>query len=197
MALAKPGDDLVLADGSVVSPDGKVRKPTASRYIPVPSNTQAVRAVTRANKRLSDLPALPGQLNIISVVLSYTMWGLSDLEIALAANTTVERIKNIREHEAYARMHGEIVTNILAQDGESVRELIAQHARDAAMKIVELKDSEDDVVALRASADILDRAGHRPTDVVEHRHSMESGLRIQYVKQDNTKQLPIIDLEVE
>lgn len=198
MPLPSHDEDLVLADGTVIAPNGKARKLAPSRFVHVPSNTQAQKTITKANRRLADLPALPSQLNVISVVMCYSIWGLSDMEIAAAVNLTLDQVHRIRQHEAYAKMHQEVVSNVLESDGASVRDLFAAHAHGAAHKIINLsQESEDDVVALRASQDLLDRAGHRPADVVEHRHSMEGGLRIEYVRRDDTQKLPTIDLEVE
>ena len=194
MPLAKPGDDLVLADGTIISSDGRARKSSKPRLIPVPSNTQAQRMVTKANRRLADLPALPAQLNVVSVILTYSLWGLRDEEIAIATGLTVDQIHNIREHEAYSRMESDLVQSVIERDSDTVRDMLQRHATRAAERVIELSDSEDDAVALRASQDVLDRAGHRPADVVEHRHTMEGGLRIEYVKRDDTKSLPVIDI---
>jgi hypothetical protein len=49
------------------------------------------------------------------------------------------------------------------------------------------------VLAFKASQDILDRAGHRPADVIEHRHRMEDSLNIVITKRDETKQLPTLE----
>jgi hypothetical protein len=43
-----------------------------------------------------------------------------------------------------------------------------------------------------AAKDILDRAGHRPVDVIDHRHTLEGSLVIQYV--EPTKDIPTIDI---
>jgi hypothetical protein len=48
---------------------------------------------------------------------------------------------------------------------------------------------------MAAARDILDRSGHRPSDVVEHRHRMDGGLVIEIVRRDAV--LPIIDMDKE
>jgi hypothetical protein len=49
---------------------------------------------------------------------------------------------------------------------------------------------------MAAAKDVLDRSGHRPSDVVEHRHRMDGGLVIEIVKRDGA-QMPVIDMESE
>jgi hypothetical protein len=54
---------------------------------------------------------------------------------------------------------------------------------------------DDDVGVLTkmtAAKDVLDRAGQRPVDIIEHRHKMEGGLTIEYV--DKKDDIPTIDI---
>jgi hypothetical protein len=46
---------------------------------------------------------------------------------------------------------------------------------------------------MSAARDILDRSGHRPADVVEHRHRMDGGLVIEVVRRDAVS-VPTIDM---
>jgi hypothetical protein len=45
---------------------------------------------------------------------------------------------------------------------------------------------------LGVAKDVLDRAGHRPADIIEHRHKMEGGLTIEYVEKKDD--IPTIDI---
>jgi hypothetical protein len=72
-----------------------------------------------------------------------------------------------------------------------------RHAPIAAKKIINLAQSDAEVLAFKASQDVLDRAGHRPVDIVEHRHKMEDALNIVYIKKDETIPVPTIDVEAE
>ena len=45
---------------------------------------------------------------------------------------------------------------------------------------------------MAAAKDVLDRAGHRPADVIEHKHSLEGGLTIEYI--DHKDEIPTIDI---
>jgi hypothetical protein len=193
--LANADEPLVLADGTKIDPKtGSVIREKRS-FVEVPSNTQAQRQVAATRRRLADLPAPPKTMNAVSVVVSYTLFGLSDTDMAIATGMTVEQIERIKELDAFKSMLDTVSNNIVSNDVDDVRTMFKVQAKHAATKLVELADSENEVVALKASQDILDRAGHRPADVVEHRHAMDGGLTIKVIKQDNTVKAPEIDLD--
>lgn len=199
MKLPDADEPLELADGTKIDPaTGKVIKPDAgSQFISVPAPSEAQRLVVKARKSISDLPLPPQQLSGVGLVAFYTLFGLSDTDISLALDSriSVEQIKNIKECEAYVEFMSTAKANIVNTETESVREIFATHATAAAQKVIELADSENDVLAFKASQDVLDRAGHRPADIVEHRHIMEDALHIVVTKRDETKQLPVIDTD--
>lgn len=185
---------LVLADGSTVMPNGKVVRPKKESTVEVPSNGQAQRMIAQTRRRVADLPALPKTMNSISVVLSYTLFGLDETEVALATGLSVDQVGSIKMLEAYGRMQEEVTNAVLASDTGSVRDMISQHSRAAVSKIVDIVENGADDLALSASKDILDRAGHRPVDVVEHRHRLDGGLVIEIRKKDDTASAPMIDI---
>lgn len=187
MALVNSDAVLTLADGSVVLPDGTVRKAHREKVIEVPTNTIAQQIVTNANKRIAELPTLPSHMNTLNVVLVYSLWGLVDDDIAMATGLSKAQVARIRAHEAYATLQRDIVQSILKSDQEDIRNAITQHSREALDTQVELmRDSDDDKVRFAASNSLLDRAGHRPNDVVEHRHTVEQALRIEVIRRDQT-----------
>lgn len=196
MSLPASGEPLVLADGTVVYPGGKtVKPPRVTPMVEVPSNTKAQRLVAATRRKLVDLPAVPKQMNIMSVVIMYTMLGIQDHEIALATELTIDQIKLIKEHEIYGRLLEDIASNIVAQDTNALQTVIASHAKAAVDKIVEHLDNEEGKVSLGAAKDLLDRAGFRPIDQVEHKHTMEGGLTIRVIKRDENMKFPGITLE--
>ena len=84
--------------------------------------------------------------------------------------------------------------NILASDASDVRGMFVQHSKDAASVMFNAMIDQANGVNTRMAAakDVLDRAGHRPVDVVEHKHSLEGGLTIEYI--DNKNEIPVIDV---
>ncbi len=191
MALAAPDDVLVLADGTRVYPD-RVEKADRVSLVEVPTAREAQALVVRTRRKVSELPDLPGTLNAISVILSYTMFGLDDDEIALTVGSTVDQIRRIREQPTYTEMHRSIVKTILDAETNNVRDIFVQHSRKAANTIVQAMDGAN---AFVAASQILDRANLRPVDIVEHRHRVEGGLTIEIVRREDHK-APIIDIDL-
>lgn len=192
------GTPLILADGTKVYPDGKVEKPLLlTNSIEVPTHEEAQRLVVSTRRSIHDLPALPKQLNAVSAVLSYSLFGLPDAEIGLATGLTEQQVGLIKVSDAYLMMHDAVVKSIIDSDGDDIRQMFVRHSRRAASKVNNLIDSENEAIALNAAKDILDRAGHRPADVVEHRHKLDGGLTIEVIKRDQTQLPPVIDLIAE
>lgn len=200
MSLADPNDDiLVLADGTrIVKATGvtvKDKKP--SRFVEVPAGSDAQAIVAKTRRSIAEMPLPINQMNILSVCLTYTLYGLSDAEIAVAAKMTVDQVKNIKKLSEYKDLSNNILQSILEHEAEDVRSFFKQKARTAAEKIIDLAESDNDVLAFKASQDVLDRAGFRPADVVEHKHTMENALQIEYVRRADPKDIPVIDLAPE
>jgi hypothetical protein len=200
VSLATTTQPLVLADGRLVYPDGNIVDPKDAQeaLVEVPTNREAVSLVVAARRKLSDLPDVPRTMNTVSVVLSYSLFGLDDVEIALATGMTELQVGRIKMHDAYVQMKETVVGTILSSETDDVRSLFQQHSRMAVSKMVGiLNNSKSEQNKIVVARDFLDRAGHRPADVVEHRHKMEGGLVIEIVRKDDSNQLPIINVEVE
>lgn len=189
---------LKLHDGTLVYKDGRVVRPETNvvpmlRVVEVPTHAEAQQLVIRARARLSDLPDVPRTMNPIGVVLSYTLFGLADEEIAVATNLTVKQVATIKMGDAYLSMHDKVVGNIIASEADDVRSLFVKHSRTAAENMISLMSAGKASDRRAATADVLDRAGFRPADVHEHRHSVEGGLTIEIVRKDTT---PVIDIDM-
>jgi hypothetical protein len=190
---------LVLKDGTKIAQDGKVIKDPAQdwREIPAPSKAQDI--VVRAQKRVEELPLPPAQMSGVGLVAFYTLFGLSDQDISIAIDNklTESQIANIRKLSVYKEFMEAAKSNLLESAQEQVRELLSQHAINAANKVITHAQSDNDVLSFKASQDILDRAGHRPADVIEHRHKLEDSLKIEIIHKDDTSNIPVIDVEAE
>ena len=190
--LPSADEPLILADGTRIHPDGRVDKPKRiSAYIAVPSNTEAQRIIAKTTRKLADLPLPAKQMNAISAVLGYAMYGLSNEEIAVATNLSTTQVENICSSEAFTTMKEGLLQQIMENDREDVRAFFVACSKGAAMQVAKLSQSEDEAIALAASKDMLDRGGLRPADVVEHRHTLNGDLRIEYIEK---KETPVIDL---
>jgi hypothetical protein len=185
-------EPLVLADGTAIDPiDGTVMSDDPVVEVP---NTQAIqREIVVARKRISDLPLPTGQMNMVSLIISYTLFGVGDEDIATVLSISPEQVYDIKTSDAYGALQETFLKNIVESDLSNVRGMFVQKSNQAATKMFELMGSESEGMQFAASKDVLDRAGQRPVDVVEHRHKMEGGLIIQYVEKKDD--LPTIDAE--
>lgn len=192
MSLASdPLEPLVLADGTKINPaTGEVIKEKKySTMVEIPSGTKAQEIVAKARRAVAELPLPPKQMNVVSVVLFYSMWGLADGDIAIALGISTKQVKNIKELPEYQTIAEDIKKSVLEYEANDVRAFLQQRAKAAAAKIVDTLD-EDGALGFAAAKDILDRTGNRPADVVEHRHKMEDSLRIEIVQRRESANMP-------
>jgi hypothetical protein len=169
--------------------------PGARRVYEVPTASEAQRIIEGSRRRLSDLPVTPKHMNPIACICLYTMYGLDTLEISVATGLPIDQINAIRMSNEYAIMQRAVVDSVMEAETGDVKDYIKKSSRAAARKVSSLVEHPNPDVAMRASKDVLDRAGLRPADVVELRGRMDMGLVIEVVdRRDDTKR-PVIDME--
>jgi hypothetical protein len=186
-------EPLVLADGTKINPiNGKIV--SDEPYVKVPNTEELKREITTDRMRLSDLPAPPKQMNTISVILSYSLQGISDYDISMILSISEDAVLNIKKTDVYREVQANIIKSITESDLSDVRSLFVQKSRTAAQVMFDVLDDADVGVLTKMTAakDVLDRAGQRPVDIIEHRHKMEGGLTIEYV--DKKDDIPTIDI---
>ena len=188
-------EPLVLADGTKINPiDGNIITDISDAVIEVPNTQDIKQEITASRRRISDLPVPPAQMNTISVILSYTLFGISDDDISNIISLPIEQVVNIKKLDAYGELQTQFVKNIVESDLSDVRGMFVQQSRGAANVMFSAMNNEENGITTRMTAakDVLDRAGQRPVDVVEHRHRMEGGLTIEYVEKKDD--IPTIDI---
>ncbi len=184
-------EPLVLADGTRVNPvDGVIIEDEF--LVEVPNTEDIKREIVAARKRISDLPVPPNQMNTISVIISYTLFGINDDDISMTLAIPPEQLIMIKSSDAYRSLQEQFVKNIMESDASDVRHMFVQKSKTAAHTMFALMESNNEATRGGAAKDILDRAGQRPVDVVEHRHRMEGGLTIEYIEKKDD--IPIIDI---
>jgi len=194
--LPESDEPLRLADGTLVYPDRVVPvKRDVPRLVEIPTNRDAQNIVLQTRRKLSELPDVPRTLNAVSVVISYTLFGLDDDEICIATNLNKDQLINLRDQPAYTMMYNNIIKSILEAEATQVRDIFVQSSRRAAQRFVDTLD-EPGALGLAAAGQVLDRAGMRPVDIVEHRHRVDGGLVIEVIHKDEKKQPPIIDMGI-
>jgi len=197
--LPSAGEPLRLLDGTLVYPGGEIddggSRVSPAGFVEIPTHREAQRVITATRRKLADLPEVPRTMNAISVVLSYTLFGLDDEEIAIATGLSVEQIGRLKVGEAFTQMHEAIVRTIVDSETDVVRDILAKNARNAASTMVEALNAGNRSDRMAAARDILDRSGHRPADIVEHRHRVDGGLVIEYIRRGSEDLPPVIDME--
>jgi hypothetical protein len=190
-------EPLRLADGTLINPiDGGIVKDNV--LVEVPRAVETQREITASRMRISDLPAPPKQMNTLSVILTYSLQGINDEDIGNVLGIEEDRIHNIKASDVYKDLQAAIIKNITESDLSDVRSLFVAASRKSARVMIDTAEDDELGILTRMSAanSILDRAGLRPNDVVEHRHSLEGELVIKY--KDTTKDdVPIIDVTPE
>jgi len=189
MSLPSHNEPLRLADGRLVYPGGEVIDPRPPEPVRV--------SPPRVRRKASDLPAPFQQMNAIAAVLCYSLYGLDDEEIHIVTKMNVHQIARIKDSDAYSQMYDAMVRTALDKETDVVRDVFAKNAKRAATVVVEALDAGTRSDRMAAARDILDRSGHRPADVVEHRHSMDGGLVIEIIKRDEHEKMPTIDVEAD
>lgn len=156
--LTLPTGELVLASGKVVKPV-TTQQPAAQMAREIKSGRQAAATLERIHRKLSDLPETAEKMNAIAAVLMYTGVGLSDLDIAIALKTSEDRIKLLKELDAYKQL-AEMFDGTVFEDAKrQANHIVAKAAANAAQRIVSLVNDEDPNVALTAARDVAKLAG--------------------------------------
>ena len=197
MTLPLGTEPLVLADGTKINPeDGLVLPADGDFLVEVPNTQDLQREVTAARKSISDLPVPPAQMNTLSVILCYTLFGISEHDLALTLSIPIEQLRTVKMSDAYSSMQASLLDSIMKSDEADVRDLFIMKSRNAANVMFNLMGSESEATRGSAAKDILDRAGQRPVDVIEHKHKIEGGLRIEYIEHSK-EDIPTIDVTPE
>lgn len=182
--------DIRLADGTFISTeDGKRTVNTEVNQLytdgavnPVPSNDFAV----GTRRFLDDLPMPFLQSKPVAIVAAYSMFGLTVGDISRILNVPPHELNAIRNSEDYIRFMDSVLQNVREHDTNKVRKKLTKNAKYAASKVVALMDSESEKIALAAAQDVLNRTGHKASDTVEHKHSMDGGITIRVIKDTKT-----------
>ena len=135
-------EPLVLADGTRINPiDGAVIEEEV--LVEVPNTEQIKREIVASRKRISDLPVPPGQMNTLSVVISYSLFGISDEDISSALLIPLEQLQTIKSSDEYTNLQGQFIKNILESDLSDVRGLFVERSRSAANLMIDTLENQD------------------------------------------------------
>jgi hypothetical protein len=154
--LAKPGDPIVLADGSEHYPE-----PLPGEEPPEHSTGINPRTFKPAKKRtLKDLPTTPAMLNGIACVFMYTVMGIGDREMANALSITPAELTAIKKHPAYRDCFEGVLDEFISVNSNLIQARIAAYGNSAVTNIMDIaSNGKKEENKLLANIDIADRAG--------------------------------------
>jgi hypothetical protein len=179
--LAAYGDPYVTDQGKVIPPEQLFEKP-----VDMPKASKTYRPLRK--RSLQELPANPNVMKGIALVFGFTVLGLSDREIAEVCKITPQEVRQIRSHSAYGETFEIISTEFVNAKSQRLVSKIAAYADEALEKVYDIaQNGQKESNQLRASIDILDRAGVRPKDTAEMGKAQHNELRITIVKGDDTE----------
>lgn len=170
------GQQLDLTTGKLVGA-GRAASDSSSWSSDGPS-----RIVTR--RSIADLPLQGPQMRTLAAVAAMELWGLQDGDTADLFGVPVNKIESLKQEAVYRNFFKALIRSVLDSEMEEVREDIAKTARKAVERVKGILEDEDSSphTALKAAQDLLDRSGLRAADIVEHRHTVQGGLKIVYEK---------------
>lgn len=183
---------VTLANGKVVE---KVEPLNKSAVI-MKNSAQLQYEDAKVRRKLTDLPEV-SNMNVLSQIMCYDLFGLSIKDIATITKLTEQNVRTVLMSYDYGEFKKKMLASITETDKDNVREFIAANSRKAAEKVLEIMECGNPKYALPAAQDVLDRAGHRPVDVVEHRSKMDNELRILFVSknENDKKELEAINVQ--
>lgn len=183
---------VTLANGKVVE---KVEPLNKSAVI-MKNSAQLQYEDAKVRRKLTDLPEV-SNMNVLSQIMCYDLFGLSVQDIATITKLTEQNVRTVLMSYDYGEFKKKMLSSITETDRDNVRDFIAANSKRAAEKVLEIMECGNPKYALPAAQDVLDRAGHRPVDVVEHRSKMDNELRILFVSknENDKKELEAINVQ--
>lgn len=169
-------DILTLPDGTRVRSNGEI----VNEEVKEPRAFQIIR-----NRDIAELPA---DGRAFALLVSLELFGLSRGSIAEYLDKSLEQITSIMNSKEYIAFRDEVIDGALEVETGDVRKTFVAHSAKAAKKMVKLLDATNPEAQAFAMKEVLDRAGFRPVDIVEHRIKHENDLRIVYVEDTKPKQ---------
>lgn len=185
-ALARVGDPLITDKGIKIEPEGYANgRPLPSEKPALVLDASSFRPMRKRN--IKELPADTNMMNGVAVVFLYTLMGVGDREIADTLRVTVPEVEAVRQHSAYRECFDAIVGEFINKNSDLLAARIAAYSHSALDVVGSISmNGKKEETRLKASTDLLDRAGVRAKDVAERNSGSKANeLRIVIVKPDD------------
>lgn len=147
----------------------------------------------RFKRTLADITIPMEQMNFAMLVVGYTLWGLEPFAIARIFNVPTSQIEHMISSELFTRVKAELLEALRFAETGTIHGFLAQHALKAAKKVATIATNMKAPLDLQlaASKDVLDRAGFRPVDRVEHVLKGADELRIVRIVEEKTPTITV------
>lgn len=178
--LRLPDGSYLLANGTVIKEKPAPPQQAISVVREIQNGRAAARVLEKMHRKLGDLPeGDTKQLNAIAAILTYTQVGLSDEDIAITLGTHVDTITGIKELDAYRQLSDMFDTNLFDDAKRTASHILARASGNAAQRLTNAVDSDDEQIAVVASKEVLKMNGiSAETQTIERK----TGLNIRIVR---------------
>lgn len=186
------GDPYVMPDGKVIPPESLFSDPA--------KNASAMKSSSdyrpQRKRSIPDLPAAPNAMKGIALVFTFTIMGVPDREIAEMLNISPSEVRQVRTHPGYGETFEVIASEFVSAKSKRLVSRIASYAEGALDNVYNIAmNGQKENNVLKASIDILDRAGVRPKDLAEGK-GQQNELRITIVKSDNDAEVAVNGISI-
>jgi len=134
------------------------------------------------HRKLGDLPDIPQKMNPVTAVIFYTCVGLDDEAIATALQATEAQIATIKQSELYGQLVALFDRTVFDDARREAKHVIAKASTNAANRMVEAVDSDDPLISLSASREVLKLSG---ISTEQGNESKLSGLQIRITRRED------------
>ncbi len=191
--LARDGDPYVMADGKVIQPENMF--PDPAKDAALAKSSKAYRPLRK--RSIQDLPAMPNVMKGIALVFTLTILGVSDREIGELLGVTSSQVRSVRNHVGYGETFEIGAAEFVSAKSQRLVSRIAAMADDAIEQVHNISvNGHKEANVLKASIDILDRAGVKAKDTEAHRQQ-QNELRITIIKGGNDADVEVNGIAID
>lgn len=194
--LAKPGDPYVTVKGEVRTAENEPEnvKPSVTMQTPI-ARSMKIGSVRSVN----ELPCSDTSTQTaINAIMMYHLMGLTQNEIAFLLKLDVVVVQNLMYGSEFQDTFEIVFNEMISVNSNSLQATIGKLAHSAINQIAELHvKSKNDMVRLKASQDLADRAGLDPEVLYEKKsNSNDEGFKVVVVEENDGGHKTSISIDV-
>jgi hypothetical protein len=137
----------------------EVKQPAVEMSREIKSGREAAVILEKQSRKLGDLPDVPEKMNAFCAVITYSMLGLSDADIAIALKTSEQNVKKLKDLDAYQQLVQMFDTTVFEDNKRAANHMLAQASQRATQRMIDGIDSNREDIAIVAARDVMKLAG--------------------------------------